>query len=249
MVEYLFYMQGVNGSSPLSAKFPGDKMKAKILLREKAIELRKEGLSVPNIAKELGISKSSAFTWTREAPIPKGLSREDRRQRKIDRLKKLKEESDKKKADFDKIRKQKKTPAQAPFEDYWLYGPVFHKNEGRYYAHLKHRTIVNKWKLRLYSRYLMCVHLGRELSTSEEVDHIDKNKLNDNIENLQILDKRSHRKKDRRGITMVSLECAECLKPFKRMKRKVFKGSLNKHFCSPSCRSKHVRRLQVKGDL
>ncbi len=38
-----------------------------------------------------------------------------------------------------------------------------------------------------YARYLMSCHLKRYLTKDECVDHVDNNKLNDVIENLQIL--------------------------------------------------------------
>lgn len=38
-----------------------------------------------------------------------------------------------------------------------------------------------------YARYLMAVKLGRFLRDDEQVDHIDNDKTNDAIENLQIL--------------------------------------------------------------
>lgn len=38
-----------------------------------------------------------------------------------------------------------------------------------------------------YARYLMSCHLKRFLTLDEQVDHIDNDKLNDTIENLQIL--------------------------------------------------------------
>lgn len=38
-----------------------------------------------------------------------------------------------------------------------------------------------------YARYLMQKHLGRRLKLSECVDHIDENKLNDKLSNLQVL--------------------------------------------------------------
>lgn len=38
-----------------------------------------------------------------------------------------------------------------------------------------------------YARYLMAVKLGRFLTKDEQVDHIDNDKTNDDINNLQIL--------------------------------------------------------------
>lgn len=38
-----------------------------------------------------------------------------------------------------------------------------------------------------YARYLMSVHLGRILEKYEHVDHINNNRLDDRVENFQIL--------------------------------------------------------------
>jgi hypothetical protein len=42
---------------------------AKDELRAEAIELRKDGCSVPDIARRLGVAKSTAFLWTRHLPL------------------------------------------------------------------------------------------------------------------------------------------------------------------------------------
>ena len=44
-------------------------MKSKIYERERAIELRKQGLPTTKIAAELGVSKASAFNWTKNVPL------------------------------------------------------------------------------------------------------------------------------------------------------------------------------------
>ena len=51
-------------------------------------------------------------------------------------------------------------------------------------------------KSMLYSRYVMQNHLGRELSSSEHVDHIDSNPLNDDLCNLQLITKSENAAKD-----------------------------------------------------
>ena len=38
-----------------------------------------------------------------------------------------------------------------------------------------------------YARYLISVHIGRFLEPSEHVDHIDNDKKNDDMSNLQVL--------------------------------------------------------------
>jgi hypothetical protein len=43
-------------------------------------------------------------------------------------------------------------------------------------------------------RYVMEQHLGRKLRKGEDVHHIDGNKLNNNISNLQVLSKSDHTK-------------------------------------------------------
>lgn len=43
-----------------------------------------------------------------------------------------------------------------------------------------------------YARYLMAVKLGRFLRSDEQVDHIDNDKTNDSIDNLQILTMREN---------------------------------------------------------
>ena len=46
-----------------------------------------------------------------------------------------------------------------------------------------------------YARYLMAVKLGRFLTSDEQVDHIDNDRTNDVIENLQILTQEENIKK------------------------------------------------------
>jgi transcriptional regulator with XRE-family HTH domain len=43
--------------------------RAKDDLHERALELRRGGATVPEIAEALGVSKSSAYLWTREVPL------------------------------------------------------------------------------------------------------------------------------------------------------------------------------------
>lgn len=63
-----------------------------------------------------------------------------------------------------------------------------------------------------YARYLMSVANGRFLSELEEVDHIDHDKTNDALENLQILSSSENREKARRfkGRKVTEIECPEC---------------------------------------
>lgn len=65
-----------------------------------------------------------------------------------------------------------------------------------------------------YARYLMTCKLKRYLDKAEHVDHIDNNKMNDTIDNLQILSITENNKKDRsfRNIKAktITLKCPVC---------------------------------------
>jgi hypothetical protein len=77
--------------------------------------------------------------------------------------------------------------ADFPFNEYKLY-IILHSKECRRMACL-YNPINKKRKTISYARYLMSVKLKRELLKNEEVDHINDDKLDDRIENLQILSK------------------------------------------------------------
>lgn len=72
-----------------------------------------------------------------------------------------------------------------PFKEVWKSGYIVVNSENRRNAVLynsnKDRSTVS------YARYLMSVYLGRFLASSEHVDHINEDKTDDRIENLQIL--------------------------------------------------------------
>ena len=75
-----------------------------------------------------------------------------------------------------------------------IYGPYTRKDQR------KHIVIVHgdgRKQTKSYPRYLLEQHLGRELTEHETVDHIDNNKTNDDITNLQILSRQANIEKDR----------------------------------------------------
>lgn len=110
--------------------------------------------------------------------------------------------------------------------DPWL-GCVGYKTwnyqQERWYMHIvypnKKRTNVS------YARFLMSTHLKRFLTNEEHVDHIDGNKTNDAIENLQILScVENNRKKviERNESSIpIKLTCPVCNKEFQRSPRNV----------------------------
>ena len=90
-----------------------------------------------------------------------------------------------------------------------------------------------------YARYLMSVKLGRYLLESEQVDHIDEDKTNDDLDNLQLLSMHENvvKQNKSRGRSMVRYMCPVCNAEFSRRRK-------NSHFnnkqrttmtCSRSC--------------
>lgn len=97
-----------------------------------------------------------------------------------------------------------------------------------------------------YARYLMSVKLGRFLEEHEEVDHIDTDRTNDNIDNLQILTKPVHAIKsanERRGRNIAELVCPQCGVVFEREVRNIKKGTVPK--CSRRCNGLSLRNKPV----
>lgn len=87
-----------------------------------------------------------------------------------------------------------------------------------------------------YARYLMAVKEGRFLTSSEQVDHINEDKTDDRIENLQILspieNNRKHRiSKGTLGETKIKFSCPVCKNIF-------FLTARQSHKPNPACSRK-----------
>lgn len=96
-----------------------------------------------------------------------------------------------------------------------------------------------------YARYLMSTHLNRFLTDDEHVDHIDNDKSNDVISNLQILTLAENNKKQAKlkGKRMVRYSCPICSKEFSLSRRLSHLTSKSKTSatCSKSCGGKISR--------
>lgn len=97
----------------------------------------------------------------------------------------------------------------------------------------------------LMHRVVMENHLGRLLEKNEIVHHLDEDKHNNAIENLQVMDRKEHnRMHSSTGRTIVELVCPCCGKTFSRELRNVH-GGLS--FCSRSCNGKYQRERNWTG--
>lgn len=117
-----------------------------------------------------------------------------------------------------------------------------------YYAVVPEHPNRTKNNYVLAHRVIMENHLGRLLDTNEIVHHIDGNKKNNLIENLQLMTSSEHSSLhgNEKGITMVELKCPECNNIFSKPKRQTHlqKGGKTT-FCSRSCRAKFWRNVQL----
>lgn len=136
----------------------------------------------------------------------------------------------------------KRVQAEYPFDDYWLY-VIFHKKEGRFQANLILKSDSKVRTTLSYARYKMSVHLGRFLSQNEHVDHIDNDKTNDNISNLQILSPEENKQKAEKFYRLnnkmtLELTCPICNSifqyPIKNYKFHIKNGRKN-FYCSRPC--------------
>lgn len=87
-----------------------------------------------------------------------------------------------------------------------------------------------------YARYLMSSHLGRFLRSDEVVDHINNDRMDDRIENYQILTPAENTRKSAKGITYRSFVCPVCKTNFELEVRQCHKSS--DPTCSRSCGGK-----------
>lgn len=91
-----------------------------------------------------------------------------------------------------------KIQLEYPYTQDWKAGYIVINRERR-------RTLIlvspdNRKSSTQYARYLLAVHLGRYLTSEETVDHIDGNKENDDISNLQILSRQENLRKSAKGV-------------------------------------------------
>ena len=84
-----------------------------------------------------------------------------------------------------------------------------------------------------YAKYLYTSFYECDVAKGDEVDHINGDKMDDRIENLQVISKRYNIKKSRVGREMVLRVCPVCGKEFL-----FIKGNLSSHpnpCCSRKC--------------
>lgn len=118
---------------------------------------------------------------------------------------------------------------QKPYSNDWSRGYLVTNSDNR-------KTVIlynshDKRSSTSYARYLMSVSLGRYLTRQEHVDHIDNDKTNDCLSNLQILTQAENSKKASKGVSYVYLTCDYCRQVL--IKKKDNCTIPEKHFAAP----------------
>lgn len=101
-----------------------------------------------------------------------------------------------------------------------------------------------------YARYLLAVSLGRYLSDYEQADHINNDKTDDRIENIQLLSKDENRQKQVRHYrennkVFINLTCPNCgvIFEYRMSDYKFFTKTKDRKFhCSKSCADESKRK-------
>lgn len=117
---------------------------------------------------------------------------------------------------------------------------VYTRKDGRQHIILNNSNLPKKDKNRnktlSYPKAIMEVSIGRKLLKDETVDHIDKNPLNNESSNLQILSRSEHAKLDVIRRKEIFDKCSYCGKTIKLTKSQIYNRSKNMaSFCSKKC--------------
>ena len=108
--------------------------------------------------------------------------------------------------------------------------------------------IDGKSRYYLEHRWIMEQHIGRRLTTDEVVHHLNENKLDNRIENLEILSREEHSRMHAPIAELSKHICPLCEKEFIREARDV-RGNIKKGkagpFCSRECAGKYGQAKQV----
>ena len=122
-----------------------------------------------------------------------------------------------------------------------VYGPYTRK-DGRKIIVLYDGT---RRTTKQYARVIKEMDLGRVLSESETVDHIDNDISNDSISNLQVLSRSDNAKKQALDIygAPQELTCAHCGASITRSASSLT-NKTGMYFCSKHCRSQKIASNQ-----
>jgi len=125
-----------------------------------------------------------------------------------------------------------------------MYGPYIRK-DGR--TMLSGKTIDNKSFSISYPKFLIENKLNKRLGYNDTIDHIDGNPLNNDLNNLRVIDRKSHAFNDVKRLykPLLKVICEYCGKEFE-IKNKLSHSNRRHsgYFCSKSCSGKYGSEIQ-----
>lgn len=104
----------------------------------------------------------------------------------------------------------------------------------------------------LQHREIMEDHLGRRLNSNTFVHHKDRNKRNNDLDNLEVRSRSSHSKIHSREIEYAELVCVSCGQVFVREakeERARIKKGRSGPFCNKSCAGRFTRGVQIANGM
>lgn len=126
-----------------------------------------------------------------------------------------------------------------------VFGPYYCNKQKRYFV--QYIFADGKKRFLQYAKYLMEQNLGRILTKDEIVDHIDRDRENNSLDNLRIVTISKSSKEDVKRVKQIEITCVLC-------KEKVFKSARNLNhnanlgkagpFCSRKCSGKYGVLIQ-----
>lgn len=130
--------------------------------------------------------------------------------------------------------KAMKINLEYPYNEIWDKGYIVTNPENR-------KTLIlynskNDRSSTQYARYLLAVKLGRFLKEDETVDHLDGDKTNNSIDNLQVLSLADNNRKSFKKPDVI-MKCPICGKTFTRT-RSQLRGRLKKALANEVCCSR-----------
>lgn len=136
-------------------------------------------------------------------------------------------------------------PADAD-ERWKVYGPYTAK-DGRQRVVIveKCRDGTTIKETRSYPKYLAEERLAIMLEPDETVDHLDYNPLNNDPENIRIVTRKDHCKRDATHAHVEPVSCAWCGNSFTpSVSQRNARPGIAGPFCGPSCRGKYGKSIQ-----
>lgn len=119
------------------------------------------------------------------------------------------------------------------------------KTLGYVYAYAPKHPLANKSGKVYKHIYVMVQHIGRPLREDECVHHIDRNRENNNISNLQLMTNSEHCKlhlREDRHVFHVSMACKYCGEMY------IITSRSKKKFCSQKCFKLASRKFEISKD-